>query len=482
MSKSLLHPLGPLLLTIAALAPSESPASPTILYAQTNADTVADIYVQGNAPTCRPGAVSISQWFANKYASDGKDIPIAWNVGDFTGFYPANNLASQRGLTNAQYGGTAIQVQNGESGWQIETTTAAPADAGTHWLAGIIGAHGICDGNGASTKVKPFANPNTILTYSLDVQVPYSNDSAGSVNTAAQMFYFIDPTVPPAGLGFWYSFSDYSSVDQTEQVIYDEGTSSAIVGAFPGTPGRYSIDIGGSSLRRAPWKGYTRFNVAMTAVNLRNAVDGLKAAAKQHPDKLSKYLALSSDPSVYQIGGGIFDTEVARVNGNDGGMGLSSRNAVIALYTGGAGCGPSNTQLAWSCGSGRPNAAWNDVGGGCYQYDSGKACHDRIVGQVDAVTSVGGAVHVTGWTCALGSPQALGVNIYAGGAPIGGGAAWNASEAAAGQSCLDPSGSPHRFAIVLDAQTAAAHRGQTLSVFGIYGSQSGALEGQFTVP
>lgn len=348
--------------------------APTVLFQQaTSRASINDIYINGVASHCRKGAPTITQWFANKFTADGKDIPISWNAAEFTGFSPANPAGSQLGITNAQYGGTVIQSEGGTQGWQIETTTAAPNNPAANFIAGICSAATICDDNGNETKVHPFADPNMILRASIDLQVPYSNNSNGTVNTASQMIYFIDPTVPPAGLGFWYSFAHYSSVDQAETVIFDAGTSSAVIGAFPGTDGRFSIDVGGARLQRAPWRGFQTFNVALTPTNLRNAVQALKAAAQKAGD-FTKYGALSEDPAVYVIGGSIVDTEVARV-GHDGGMGLSYRNIQLSLLTGGQGCGPDGRPLAWSCGSGRPNSQWVDAGGGCYHYASGQACH-----------------------------------------------------------------------------------------------------------
>ena len=349
-----------------------APSDRVTLYQQAG-DSVgpADIYVQGTASYCRVGAAPISQWFANKYDRSGKNVPIYWNAVEFTGFDPGDPGTHQLGLTNAQYGGTVIQFNGPTAGWQLETTTARPDD-NPNFIAGIIAAATICDGNGGSRQVRPFQEANKILMYSVDLQVPYSNDSGGSVNTAASMFYFIDPTVPPAGLGFWYSFGNYSSVAQTETVIYDEGTQSAIVGAFPGTVGRYSIDVGGNRMQRAPWRGFRRFTAAITPQVLRNAIAGIKQAASRG-GSYSKYAALSDDPSVYTIGGGILDTEVARAGGHDGGMGLSFQNMNISLITGGSGCN-GGTELAWSCGAGQPGPEWNHVGGECWQHNTGQAC------------------------------------------------------------------------------------------------------------
>lgn len=477
-----------------ALARSQQPASgpviagKTTLFSQTNNDSVADVYVNGNPSTCRTGAITISQWFANKYSSNGQNVPISWNLGDFTGFYVSNNLAMQVGLTNSQYGGTGIQVEGGRHGWQIETTTATPPSNDPGFIAGIIGNAQFCNGSGGFQNIAPFTQSNRILTYSVDLQVPYSNPSGGTVNTSAQMMYFIDPTVPPAGLGFWYSFTNYSSIAQSEQVIYDIGTDSAIVGALIGAVGDHSIDIGGTKTQFGTWSGDRRFHVAMTAVNLRNAIRNLKAQAAQNPT-YSKYMALSDDPSVYIIGGGILDTEVARVNGYHGGMGLSARNHEIAIYDGNMGCTAGGNAVGWTCGGGAPNSQWVDVGGGCYMYDSGVPCRDQINGNVDSVTSIaGGGTRVSGWACTLGKPDAIAVHVYAGtsGAQtaIGGGAAWNWSEPAVGAACVDANNSPHRYTVDLDANTTNAYRGQKIYVFGVDGSRSALVNGSgvHTIP
>ena len=316
-------------------APTPVPTPPPvvdngILYQQAaNSVTASDIYVEGVASVCRMGAAPISQWFRNKYAGDGKNVPLHWNAVEFTGFDPGDPASHSLGLTDSQYGGTVIQFNGPTAGWQIETTTAR-SDDNPEFIAGIIAAATICDGNGGERKVHPFAKAGQMLTYSVDLQVPHSNAVHGSVNTAAAMFYFIDPTVPPAGLGFWYSYTLYSSIDQQETVIYDVGTLSGIVGAFPGHNGPYSTDAGGNQMHRSTWTGFKKFTAAMTAQNLRNAIAGINAAAGGNGN-LTKYAALSDDPSVYIIGGGILDTEVARAGGHDGSMGLSFQNMSIRL-------------------------------------------------------------------------------------------------------------------------------------------------------
>lgn len=348
----------------------------TVLFQQQPwATTMSDIYVNSaNPPQCKQGGVQISQWWANPYTANGQDVPIGWNLGDFTGFYTSNNYAYQVGSTESQYGGSGIQVENGNIGWQIESSTSTPAGSPPTWISGMAANNPICDASGNYGTAHPFTNPNAILIYSYDLQVPYSNNMWGTVNTDSQMLYFIDQT---ANLGFWYSAANYSSVGQNEQIIYDLGTTSAIVGTFPGKSSLYASDVGNARTQSTNWSGYKTFSFALTAKNLRHAIAGLKQIAAQNPNSVfATYSRLSDDPANYYIGGSIVDAEVARVNNYEGGLGMSYKNVNMSVIFGNRGCSPWGTTLMWTCAAGQPNSSWIDAGGGCYQYDTQQACVD----------------------------------------------------------------------------------------------------------
>ncbi len=371
-----------------------------VWFQQSTSDRVQDIlFINQTNPT---GGFGISQWFSNP--NGPADVPILWNVGDFTGFYPANKSSAQLGVNNASYGSTSVQVEAGVIGLMIHTKSAETATTNSGTIFGIV--------SGASLNVTPFTNANQLLVFSMDLQVSGAYNQAPAVGYATQYFFFVDST---CNKGFWFGSTVYDPRGAQEAVMFDgafngdtPGTQAAIVLAVAGQNGLYSTALGGANILTTPSAGYNRFLFGISANNLKNAISAIK---QQYPSQYSK---LSDDPSVYYVNGFNFDPEIAKVNGGEGWLGLAYKN--ISIYTispmatepaptvastpigtptptstpaptptppagdtsnSGFFCSVDH-QILWSCGqTSSPGAGWVNQNNGCYHFDNGlsKSCY-----------------------------------------------------------------------------------------------------------
>ena len=262
-----------------------------------------------------PGQFAVTQWFPNPHGP--LDLPVdSWeggkkNVGDFTGFYPQNNHASQRGVSPAWYGATAVQAEKGTIGFMIHTWSAGTA---LNSLVPIVADYAFSRSN----KPRPFLRPDRIASLSIDLQIPGEYDDRHAIPYATLYLYVVDTV---HNLAFWYGAGVYDSRGTaSELVMYDEGTKTPIVGAVAGQGGRYSTKLGGSAaFQGTTWAGYKTFHFGVSAQNLANAVADVVA---QFPASHAK---LSLDPADYAISEVNFNPEIARQGGN-GWLGLSFRN------------------------------------------------------------------------------------------------------------------------------------------------------------
>ena len=144
--------------------------------------------------------------------SNGQPVAVSWAVGDFTGFYPTNLTATQAGVSNSWYGADSVQLQNNELGMMIHPQSIGgtnliiyATEAGYNWPS--------------TSLPTPFVQPNTILSYSIDVQVPQVYSAAPSSYAYADLYFLFQDQV--SGLQFWYG-ADVFDNGRTDRQIRDK--------------------------------------------------------------------------------------------------------------------------------------------------------------------------------------------------------------------------------------------------------------------
>ena len=292
-------------------------ASRSYIFQQSSSDSVANIlFVNSLNPS---GGFGVSQWFANP--NGPSDVVVNWNVGDFTGFYPANKSTAQLGVSNASYGSTAVQAEGGTIGLMIHTQSAETATTNPATIFAIV--------PGANLNVYPFANPDQLLIYSMELQVFGAYNQAPGIGYAGQYFFFADHT---SNKGFWYGNVVYDPRGMQEAVMFDgayngdtPGTSSPIILSVAGLQNaQYSTALDGAGIQTSTWTGFKKFTFAISPANLKNAIAAVK---RQYPNQYSN---LSDDPVNYYLTSFNFDPEIAKVNGGEGWLGLSFKNINIS--------------------------------------------------------------------------------------------------------------------------------------------------------
>jgi hypothetical protein len=288
----------------------------TLFQQPSGSDIANSLFVGINSPN---GQFGIVQWPANPVGRG--DVPVTWNVGDFTGFYPTDLASSQRGVSST-YGTTAVQEEAGTIGILIDSNSLKTAKMGSGTLLPVLAQENFTPAN----QPVPFADPTKALVYSLDAQIPTAQADNVTAFAYATMYFDFHDTA--SGLNFWLGAQVFDSRGASmahEMVNYDGSTHQAIVASVVGIDGHYATAVAGSSgFQSTPWTGYKHFDFAVTATDMSNAIASVKARFPQ------QYAALSSDPSHFTISEFNFNPEIAYYGGA-GEIGVSFKNINIQL-------------------------------------------------------------------------------------------------------------------------------------------------------
>lgn len=295
-----------------------------------------NLFIQPNLPNADKCLVinpkePIPQGYAavslNYAIPDSKKVtPINWRVGDFTGFYPIGST-TQYGVDPKTYGSASLQVQDNKVGFRIDKSSLNPTRESD--LIPFVYQYNWDVNN----LPKPFTDPNSILLYSIDVQVP--SVDVDNYNSFAYAYGFFIMTDTKSGLKFWYGsnlFDARGSSMAYDLIHVDIGSTGEtrmpiVAGPVNSNTSRYVIPYGGSDFQSTTWKGYKTFNIAISSQNLINAVSDIK---KSNPN----YKNLSENPSDYVLEHFNFNPELAYFNKKTASMGISFKNIKISVIDG----------------------------------------------------------------------------------------------------------------------------------------------------
>jgi hypothetical protein len=163
-----------LLLLPSAVVVGQAQTMTTYFYTPDNITNISGrSYADVGAP---PGQFAITIWGGTSNAVS--EQITGWNLGDFTGsISPTPYGTYQRGISNAQYGCTSVQMHTNEAGVQLHTWSI-PGGSGYHQnlLTGIIGY-----GYDATNCARPWLHNNSTFHFSYYTQIPRAYVAGGAI-------------------------------------------------------------------------------------------------------------------------------------------------------------------------------------------------------------------------------------------------------------------------------------------------------------
>lgn len=284
------------------------------------------------------GLFELIQWPPDPGSPPG-DVAISWDVGLYTGFTPPGVAEShQRGVSNITVGSTAVQAGGNTVGFLIDSASLVAPGTGSGTLFPIVAQENFP----ASRQFRPFSEPGKMLVYAMQAQIPYAKGEgscglSGSACAYATLYFDIQDVT--SGLNFWYGATLFDTRGTPnglgflgETINYDGNTQQAIIGAVVNLSAAegalFTTALPTSKgFQSQTWVGYKAFQFAMTADNLRNAIQAVKATFPQ------QYGNLSGDPGNYRVFHFNFNPEVAYFGGHAA-IGVAFNNIRISVQDG----------------------------------------------------------------------------------------------------------------------------------------------------
>jgi hypothetical protein len=214
-----------------------------------------------------------------------------WNLGDFTGAKSPTPVGKyQRGIDNAAYRSSAVQMTNTIVGAMVNTDTIPGGSAYSYDLANAQVQYSW----NASDNLKPWAYATSNFNFSFYLQVPDAHFTGGAVGYVYASFLVDDGNNHQLWLQPQvYDVRGVNSNGIHEFVGYDKGTATVYANTLFGAGTRYCTPTSGSSPSTGTtWSGWRWYSESISRAQLLNAVN----------DANSKYgVGLSTNPANYTL-------------------------------------------------------------------------------------------------------------------------------------------------------------------------------------
>ena len=232
----------------------------TILASQpTNVSNVNDIsFVNGNSST---GTAGVTIW-GTKYNLVNTTNPF---MRFFTGLNPKSPKSQYQVATVPLWPCTSgIQAVGDEIGINIQSSSIKKNFVGRGNLGTIV------LGAKIPNKIKAFPTEQTKFKYSFDIKIPSTRTYGNVAAQVAAYIYFVDTKNKR---GFWYGTSifDNRGTDYKDRVMWDIGTKTPIVTAFPGIHTALLHPESNAVFFSKPYSDYKHYDLVI-------GVDQIKAA------------------------------------------------------------------------------------------------------------------------------------------------------------------------------------------------------------
>ena len=220
-------------------------------------------------------------WQVNPYERSGHLVPSRWNIGTFTGFYPSQPIESHQASFRDTIGSSAVQIDSDTVGAYINSKDLGSPENCQKMM--ITPAFRLPVGS----RTRPFASPFTMITTSLDLQVPTAVDQniPGNYTYVSVTMEFKDVTTGIA-ISYGVALFHHGKADQSHpgrealgEVVgpFDLPTHSYQVGN-PLRPGSSVVSpINGTELfQTLPWRDWKHFEFAVTSDNFAASLAALQ--------------------------------------------------------------------------------------------------------------------------------------------------------------------------------------------------------------
>jgi len=291
-------------------APSPPPA--TILFEQPDVAGIAGHFVVPPATHTPPpkSVFGLVLWQPNRFQSSGELIPTAWDAGSRTAFTPSVAASAQLGFQNLT-GTSTAQMEGDTVGAYIDSADLPPSSADQKMM--ITPQFLFPSGS----EPVPFANPKTVLSGSMDLQIP---TAVGRDTYVVLDLLFMDPN----GVRISYGVA-----------VFHNGASNPAVGSGVSDNNTFMLNsplgvderfvtraTDSDSATGTPWSGWRHFEWSISEAQFASALQYLVTA---FPGKVAL-----EDPAQYLLAEVHLNAEF-HTNGQPAQLGWSMRG--LKLWT-----------------------------------------------------------------------------------------------------------------------------------------------------
>ncbi len=295
-------------------------AKVTILQQPSYTDIVGHLII---AQTPAPNQFGFVQWQKNPNTSDGSDIPVTWNMGDKTGFYPTGNLALyQLGMANT-YGSTGAQAKGNTLGEYMNSADVS-AHGTPEYKLGVWPQLNWAPSPG----IYPFSSTKNAIVGNVLMQIPTAFSSGGGNSNAyvGGNIVFINPKTGTrlAFVPDIFSNSNGADGDPNKHTMHiDSQTNNIVAEVGMGTNNPWITLAADSATEQwHPWSGYKKFAYTLTYQEFATIL----AAAS------SVEQGVSLNPGDWELQSAHINSEIHYQTGRAE-LGLSMQNYTLTIIT-----------------------------------------------------------------------------------------------------------------------------------------------------
>ncbi len=252
--------------------------------------------------------------------------PVSWNIGDFTGYYPAGTASLyQTANDNATYGKSALQIKGSTFGLYINTW-ACPPPYGNNIYAAYL-TYRISSPYLYAWKSSSYGI-NATLVWSFDTAIPDLSATGSAIPYTLCCNYMYDSSISKGCWLNWRFFDPRGdSVFTSENIMWDVGTMTPMVRTMPGGS-RFSTTAGYSSCyKTAVYADWEIFGFSVSRSQISNIATDLNA----YLATTTNTYRYSTNPDNWRIQSVNVAMEIACPNGDsdDRHCGMKVRNIYL---------------------------------------------------------------------------------------------------------------------------------------------------------
>ena len=256
-----------------ALSPAHAGSAQTILIEQPSEKSIGDRLLVPPAThvPLRAGSFDLVLWEPNPNREDGEMVPSGWTAGNKTGFSPSSSVGGKQVSMKTDGESTTAQMDGDTVGVYLNSDDLPMT---THKTKLMIAPSYQFE---RDRRPQPFSTTNSVLTTTLQLQVPTAIDQhrSGSETYIVGETVFISPKgcLVSYGVSLFFNGVPHSKV----RTGFDSDTHSFMMNVPLGENEQYIHRVGPSAPKQsAPWSGWRNFDYALSYVAFAGALSSLK--------------------------------------------------------------------------------------------------------------------------------------------------------------------------------------------------------------